>query len=98
LKNFFLVIADTIMDAIREKVACQMQYPMEKLCDIAAECAEFEHVIAAMGYGCSLLNVSPDRFIRKCDDCVNWQAGSCGIFQKELSVSQLEDQASVAQQ
>lgn len=60
-------------------------YTDEKLCSIAEECREFEHIINAMGYGYSLLNVSPDNFTRKCSDCVNWLGGSCDIFQSELA-------------
>ena len=52
---------------------------------IAGECREFEHVINAMGYGYSLLNVSADTFARRCPDCVNWLGGSCDIFRAELS-------------
>ncbi|MBP2644795.1 MAG: hypothetical protein H6Q75_235 [Firmicutes bacterium] len=52
---------------------------------IAEECMEFEHIISAMGYGYSLLNVSPDRYVRRCPDCVHWLGGSCEIFRDELS-------------
>lgn len=51
---------------------------------IAEECQEFEHVINAMGYGYSLLNVSPDNYVRRCSDCVHWLGGSCGIFRDEI--------------
>ncbi len=44
----------------------------KQLRNIASECQEFEHIINAMGYGYSLLNVSPDAFVRRCSDCVNW--------------------------
>lgn len=54
------------------------------LCAIAKECQEFEHIINAMGYGCSFLNVSPDDFMRRCSDCVNWFGGTCSIFQHEI--------------
>jgi hypothetical protein len=60
------------------------QYSEEQLQGIAKECQEFEHVINAMGYGYSLLNVSPDRFTKRCPDCVHWQSGSCNIFQDEI--------------
>ncbi|VBB07925.1 Hypothetical protein LUCI_3190 [Lucifera butyrica] len=59
-------------------------YEEEQLITIAAECREFEHIINAMGYGYSWLNVSPDDFVRRCSDCVNWLDGSCEIFQREL--------------
>ncbi|MDD4600584.1 hypothetical protein SDC9_06089 [bioreactor metagenome] len=59
-------------------------YPDQILCSIAEECQEFEHIISAMGYGYSLLNVSPDNFTRKCSDCVNWLGSSCNIFQSEI--------------
>ena len=36
----------------------QANYSIEQLREIAEECREFEHVINAMGYGFSLLNVS----------------------------------------
>lgn len=56
----------------------------KKLKDIAEECQEFEHIITAMGYGYSLLNVSSDDFVRRCNDCVNWQESDCEIFQSEI--------------
>lgn len=59
-------------------------YSEETLSNIAKECQEFEHIISAMGYGYSFLNVSPDNFTRICSDCVNWLGGSCDIFQSEL--------------
>jgi hypothetical protein len=59
-------------------------YREQKLRGIAEECQEFEHVINAMGYGCSFLNVSPDDFVRRCNDCVNWLGGDCSIFQREI--------------
>lgn len=59
-------------------------YCEKKLRRIAKECQEFEHVINAMGYGYSLLNVSPDNFARRCNDCVNWLGGDCAIFQGEI--------------
>lgn len=57
----------------------------EQLRNIAEECREFEHIINAMGYGYSLLNVSPRDFTRRCTDCVNWLGGSCEIFQREIA-------------
>ena len=60
-------------------------YTDEVLSSIAKECREFEHIINAMGYGYSFLNVSPDKFTRNCSDCVNWLGGSCDIFQNELA-------------
>lgn len=51
---------------------------------IAEECQEFEHVINAMGYGYSLLNVSNSDFARRCSDCIHWAGGSCGIFAEEI--------------
>lgn len=59
-------------------------YQEKQLCKIAEECREFEHVINAMGYGYSLLNVSPRTFMQRCDDCVHWAGSSCGIFQEEI--------------
>ncbi|BBB93050.1 MAG TPA: hypothetical protein PKA28_01550 [Methylomusa anaerophila] len=63
------------------------KYTEKQLESIAAECQEFEHIINAMGYGYSLLNVSPDKYIRRCTDCVHWFDGSCGIFQKEIALT-----------
>lgn len=60
------------------------RYTEEQVRAIAHECQEFEHIIAAMGYGYSMLNVSADRYIRQCTDCVNWLGGSCDIFQDEI--------------
>lgn len=54
-----------------------------KLRAIASECNKFDHVIQAMGYGASFVNVSPDTFIRRCSDCVYWDAGHCAIFLRE---------------
>jgi len=59
-------------------------YCEKKLRGIAEECQEFEHIITAMGYGSSLLNVSPDDFVRRCSDCVNWFDSDCAIFQREI--------------
>lgn len=56
----------------------------EQVREIAGECREFEHVISAMGYGYSWVNVSEDRFNRRCPDCVNWLGGSCNIFRDEI--------------
>ena len=61
------------------------QFTEQQLREIAATCQEFEHVISAMGYGYSLLNVSPETYIRRCCDCVNWSDGYCAIFQRELT-------------
>ena len=55
-------------------------YPRKKLREIANQCAHFDHVIQAMGYGYSLVNVSPEKFVQSCDDCVNWEDGNCRIF------------------
>ncbi|HMM20492.1 MAG TPA: hypothetical protein PKA10_07110 [Selenomonadales bacterium] len=66
----------------------EKQYPERQVRTIAEECREFEHVINAMGYGYSLLNVSEDKFIRRCPDCVNWLGGSCGIFRDEIREGQ----------
>jgi hypothetical protein len=61
------------------------KYTQNQLSSIAEECQEFEHIINAMGYGYSLLNVSPEDYNRRCTDCTNWLDGSCAIFQKEIS-------------
>lgn len=65
-----------------------MNYTEKQLENIAEECTEFEHIITAMGYGSSLLNVSPDDYKRRCTDCINWFDGSCGIFKREISQNQ----------
>lgn len=52
---------------------------------IAGECREFEHVINAMGYGFSLLNVAEDSLARRCPDCVHWLGGSCRIYRDEMA-------------
>lgn len=66
-------------------VAEQLQNKqLEQFRSIAAECQAFEHVIAAMGYGYSLLNVSEKNFEARCDYCVNWQGGHCDIYRREL--------------
>ena len=52
--------------------------------NIAGECQEFEHVINAMGYGFSFVNVSAESYARRCPDCVNWLGGSCNIFRSEI--------------
>jgi len=62
------------------KVVCSEK----QLRDIARECQEFEHIINAMGYGYSLLNVSPNNFVRRCNDCINWYSGECDIFKHEI--------------
>ena len=59
-------------------------YCEKKLQDIAEGCQGFEHIITAMGYGYSMLNVSPDDFVRRCNDCVNWLGSDCAIFQREI--------------
>jgi hypothetical protein len=60
-------------------------YCEKQLRNIAEECQEFEHIINAMGYGYSLLNVSTDDFVQRCSDCVNWLGGDCSIFQREMN-------------
>ena len=59
-------------------------YSESELLGIAEECQEFEHIITAMGYGYSLLNVSSDDVVRKCSDCVNWFESDCDIFKREI--------------
>ena len=63
----------------------EKKYCEKQLRSIAEECQEFEHIINAMGYGYSLLNVSPEEYIRRCTDCVHWLGGSCQIFKHEIS-------------
>jgi len=60
------------------------KYQERQLAGIARECQEFEHIICAMGYGYSLLNVSEEDYHRRCDDCVHWLSGTCNIFQDEI--------------
>lgn len=61
------------------------KYPEEQLLAIAKECNEFEHIINAMGYGYSLLNISPEDYKRRCTDCTHWLDASCRIFLSEIS-------------
>ncbi|SMC55827.1 hypothetical protein [Sporomusa malonica] len=63
----------------------EKSYTEKQLRGIAEECQEFEHIINAMGYGYSLLNVSATDYVRRCTDCTHWLGGSCNIFQKEVS-------------
>lgn len=63
----------------------KLVYSERQLRNIAKECQEFEHIISAMGYGYSLLNVSPNNFVRRCSDCVNWYSGDCDIFKHEMN-------------
>ena len=60
------------------------KYTEKQLQGIAGECQKFEHIIAAMGYGYSLLNVAEDDYVRRCTDCVHWLDGACGIFKQEI--------------
>jgi hypothetical protein len=60
------------------------RYSEEEVREIAGECREFEHVINAMGYGYSWVNVSEAGYARRCPDCVHWMGGSCRIFLGEL--------------
>lgn len=62
----------------------EKEYSEKLVRAIAGECSEFEHIINAMGYGYSWLNVSEQTFVRRCTDCVNWLGGSCGIFLNEV--------------
>jgi hypothetical protein len=62
-----------------------INYSEKQLRTIAEECQEFEHIISAMGYGYSLLNVSPTNFVRRCNDCINWLGSDCNIFQHEVN-------------
>lgn len=63
----------------------QYHYEETQLRNIAEECQEFEHIINAMGYGYSLLNVSADDFVRRCSDCTHWSNSDCDIFQEEIN-------------
>ncbi|MDR3564831.1 MAG: hypothetical protein P4N59_25830 [Negativicutes bacterium] len=58
-------------------------YSEDQVRDIASECREFEHVINAMGYGYSFVNVKPETYARRCPDCVRWLGGSCRIYKAE---------------
>jgi hypothetical protein len=60
-------------------------YTEKQVLSIAQECSEFEHLINAMNYGSSLLNISPDNCQRRCPDCINWLDASCEIFQREMA-------------
>ncbi len=61
------------------------KYTEKQVLAIAEECSEFEHIINAMGYGYSLLNVSPDNYKRRCNDCTHWLNASCEIFLSEIA-------------
>lgn len=63
-------------------------YDEENVRAIAEECREFEHVISAMGYGYSFVNVSAESYRRRCPDCVHWLGGTCRIYLGELSQSE----------
>ena len=56
----------------------------QQLRGIAQECDEFEHIISAMGYGYSIVNVSEYDFVRRCSDCIHWADGECVIFAGEI--------------
>lgn len=60
-------------------------YAEKQLTGIAKECREFEHLINAVNYGSSWLNISPDDCQRRCPECTQWLNGSCEIFQREIS-------------
>ncbi len=62
----------------------EKRYSEEEVRTVAGECREFEHVINAMGYGYSWVNVTTEGFARRCPDCVHWLGGSCRIFQGEI--------------
>jgi hypothetical protein len=62
----------------------EINFSEEQVRGIAGECQEFEHVINAMGYGYSWVNVSEEKFNRRCPDCVHWFGGSCNIFLEEI--------------
>lgn len=63
----------------------ETQYNECVLRGIACQCGEFEHIINAMAYGYSLLNFSPEHYVRRCADCAEWLDGSCDIFHKSLA-------------
>jgi hypothetical protein len=63
-------------------------YSEKQLLSIARECSEFEHLINAMNYGSSLLNISPGDCKRRCPDCTHWLNSSCEIFQREIAAWQ----------
>lgn len=60
------------------------QFSDQQLQAIAQECNAFEHIISAMGYGYSIVNVSEFDFVRRCSDCIHWADGQCGIFAGEI--------------
>ncbi|MBP2650057.1 MAG: hypothetical protein H6Q74_882 [Firmicutes bacterium] len=62
----------------------EKMYTEAEVKNIAQECQEFEHITSAMGYGGSFINIAPERYMRRCPDCVQWLGGSCEIFLSEL--------------
>lgn len=61
------------------------KYTEKQLIGIARECSEFEHLINAVNYGSSWLNMSPDNCRRRCPECTHWQHAWCEIFQREIA-------------
>ncbi|MCE5284544.1 MAG: hypothetical protein LLG02_01665 [Pelosinus sp.] len=60
-------------------------YTEKQVLSIARECSEFEHLINAVNYGTSLLNISPASCQRRCPECLYWLNGTCDIFKKEIA-------------
>jgi hypothetical protein len=50
--------------------------------NIADKCPEYEAITLAQGYGISFLNNLEALEEAQCDLCINWQDGSCNIFQE----------------
>jgi len=57
-------------------------YDEKILHQVADKCPEYEAITAAQGYGISFLTNLEALEDAQCDLCVNWQSGSCDIFQK----------------
>ena len=87
IKKFFRLTVHT-MNKYAENEVRRMSiqhYNDKQLQGIAEECQEFEHIINAMGYGYSLLNVSELDFARRCSDCIHWAGGNCIILENEMN-------------
>jgi hypothetical protein len=52
----------------------------ENLTDIAEVCDQFESLNSVQSYGISFLNSYDDENNKRCDNCINWEGGSCVIF------------------
>lgn len=54
---------------------------------IAAGCPDYEAITAAQNFGISFLGDLKPMTNPRCDWCVNWQGGSCGLYQERADQS-----------